>query len=354
MQNKVTVDSFTLKELREISRKYKVPGRSKATKKSDLFQLLKLKLGERLEKNLESFDAGDENSTNDMRFDVDTKECNCDVESNESKTNAMNSLTKNFSDITLDCKDNVDCESLIEEFSDMALDCKDKFDYVVVQSKTTEKLFPMTGKGPNYIVNDYVEDMYGDVKNGIETIWAICNYQQGPITFQGCRNSPFDIKYILKDGREVTSESSLLYDEDYFHEDIKELWLKPIVRIDKLGCKHLFKKYSRTYFYSPHGMYCVSGPENIIPFCGELALLSQIWDYVPPFVHEIKQELERLDLPYNNSVIFRNLNVENLDNLKEYVRESSYDDIDDFEESKCIDTPNGLHVLYLRGINLCG
>jgi len=294
----ITMNQFTLKELRGIATKHKLPNRSKYKKKADLYEFLKSHLGE---------DLG--------------------------------------------------CESYNNKYFKPILTIITKYDYVVIQSKSTKSLFPQIKE--NHQVNEKVNYIYGYTR--FEAVWVINGTNSQPVGFKGKYNAPFTTKFLLKDGRMVNGENLYFGDPDeketedeneviiYDEKTVEGMWIIPTVSPDIVGYQHLLDKYQKEKDISEKSEYGEYYISDVLEFEGELCDLLPMLNYIPEFVTDIKQTLEKRGLPANECLIYQNVKSKHLEELKEYLLDAKYDEITKFGKPKYIQTNRLRHqIIYLQ------
>ncbi len=304
------MEQFTLKRLREIATKHKIPNRSKYKKKAELYESLKAHLGETLE-TLET-----------------------------SETNALISFKKSTPGHSVK----------------PTLRCITTYDYVVIQSKSTKRLFPLVTE--EHKVNENVTYIYGIPR--FEAVWAISGVNSGPIGFRGCCNSPFKTKFVLKGGAIIDYKNLFLSNPDTLGEEEEEeeeviyadesiiigMWITPTVSPAVVGYQHLLDKYGRKTSTSCDGEYFI---EKYVNFEEELCELIPKLNYQPEFVPDIVDTLESKGNAADECLIYQNVERKDLAELKEYLLEAKYDEITEFGCSSFFKTERlGYQIIYLQ------
>jgi len=312
---RLTMNRFTLKELRELATKHKIPNRSKYKKKAELYEFLKATLGEDLGYN---------------------------------------------SSITLPLSlERVKKET--EKPPKPSLSIITKYDYVVIQSKSTKSLFPQINE--KHQVNENVNYIYGYER--FEAVWVINGTNSEPVGFKGSYNAPFTTKFLLEDGRTVDFQN--LYFDDLEEKEIEEkeanendviiydeksvegIWLIPSVSPDMVGYRHLLEKYGKKKEISENSEFGEYYIAEFIEFEGELCDMMPKLNYRPDFVIDIEQTLEGKGLPVNECLIYQNVESRHLKELKEYLLDAKYDEITKFGQPKYIQTDRlGHQIAYLQ------
>jgi hypothetical protein len=287
------MEHFTVKELRKIAQKHNLAGRSKYTRKSDLYNFVVDILGEDFK------GLSIEDSDIDITSDLET----------------MN----------------------IEEEEE------DFYDYVIVQSHSTSKLFPPTGPGPKYDVSSFVQKLSENHdKPYAKAVWAISGWKECPCRWQVGFNAPFDLEYTDKEGKFLDNRAY-----EYDISVLGKLYWTPRVPAEDLGYDDLLKKYAKIEFFSKMGRYSIP-QEHVEEFLGEIAIRSRTWKYRPKFVKEVKKVLKENNLQYDQCVIFVDVPVNKLDQLERFVFELDYDDIKSFEKPIIIKANKDLHLAYIK------
>jgi len=297
------MERFTLKELREIATKHRLPNRSKYKKKEELYNFLIENLG-----NLE-----------------DIKEV---------KTVTIPKVTKPI------------------------LRCLTVYDYLVIQSKSTKNLFPLITK--DHKINGYV--YYLLQNENVNVTWAINGSNKGPIGFNK-NNSPFYVKYIFKCGSVIPTEDlnryqqreeNILEDDNgniYYEKNITGIWFIPTIDPVKLRYKHLLKKYAKKILHPAHGKYLINGFEQVFSFCKELSQTINQWNYIPERIADVMDTLKTNNLKSDQCIFVNKVNHKELKNIKKHIIDTEYDSITSFKTMKVFNSNKGLKVAYLEGIN---
>lgn len=337
-----TMDQFTMKDLRKIATDRKLVGRSKYTKKADLYKVLRDLYGEKLDGNLAEEDEQEETSAEEpipqeKEKEVEDKQVE---ESAEKKASVKETSKPGYIQQTLFAYRKSVKPKLVTEY-----------DFVVIQCLSTAEFFPIIFS-ESLEINPKVYKM----SESADVVWMISDDKQGTTGFKESFNTPFALNFVFE-GDLTIPQSQLALTKEYRENvqyvgdddidvsglDVLAWEITPTLNADKLGYGHLLKKYGE--LDPKTGAYYI---EDYQEFACKLMCISQEWDYVPDFVHDIKQCLDRSELAYNQSIIFWNMNCDKLTSLKSYILNNIEDGSQSFNTARYLTTNKGRNIVYLQ------
>lgn len=316
------MDKFSLKELRDIASSCNLANRSQYKKKAELYEALKAKLGESgLTKSSDSKEGCDGLRQTKLSFFT--------AQSERTETSKPKSKPR--------------------------LEVIDTYDFVVVQFVSTKSLFPITFKDETgvYRVNKHICYFFGH-NDDYEGMWAKCNDQQGPIGLNG-RNVPFTIAFTSfggiffnnfeLEGDDIHCRVKPEGEEEILvkAEDFETYEITPTIDPKIVGYHDLLEEFA--IYNSEINTYSIEEYEE---FAGKIAKRSRKWNFLPEYMTDIYETLDNNDLKGNNTVIFADIGLWEIEKFKTYILKSEHDISKGIKRVKNLITNGHKNIMYIE------